>query len=354
VPVSLPINFLMLHRDPVRHQYFIQNQDRDPFFDAAVKGWIVANPVHCRDLIASNNLRPASYEEDYKALEARLGIDFSSLTFAFSHIPLCLHGEHHARQRRRASEFLAARKAALNARIAPAVARHCGAFHREGRIEVMHDTVLPLVLDIISTIIDINVTAGDCPNASLVFDRSIGVNKRRAIAAEIAALREQIASRLGASATDEEIGLRLALLILGKDALIGTLGESLYRLLDAHSGQLLSDIEYPALPPETGVPFIERLALTPVKLGPSNCADGERVRIFLQTFAYQDEPRARSNFFGAGAHACLGRAVSIDIWNAITGFLSKIPLRAKVLSYRPRTSDYVFACPEYLHVELHR
>jgi hypothetical protein len=218
----------------------------------------------------------------------------------------------------------------------------------------MKDTVLPLVLDIISTVIDIDVSAVDCPNASLIFDKSIGVNKRRRIAAEIATLRGLISSRLGVSGTEEDVGLRLALLILGKDALIGTLGESLYRLLEANSGRRLVDIEYPDFPLETGVPFIERLVVTPFKLAACDFAMGDRVRIFLQTFAYAGEPRSRTNFFGAGAHACLGRPISIEIWNAITALLSKVPLRANVVSYSARTSDYVFACPEHLQVELCR
>src|SRR5271166_5677226 len=108
--VQMPVNFLMLHRDPIRHQYFSRKENLEPFFDTVTKTWIIANPSHCRDLIASNNLRPASYAEDYYTLEQRLGIDFSSLTFAFDHIPLCLHGDRHLRSRRRASEFLATRR----------------------------------------------------------------------------------------------------------------------------------------------------------------------------------------------------------------------------------------------------
>jgi cytochrome P450 len=350
--VETSINYLMLHRDPVRHQYFSNKENRDPIFDPVAKAWIVTDPSQSRELIASANLRPVPYAEDYQALEGRLGIDFSSLTFAFNHIPICLHGDRHVRSRRRVSEFLAARKASLNARIPEAVATHFNAFRREGQVEVMEDVVVPLVHDIISTVIDIDISAQDCPNASLVFDKSTGVKKRRRIAAEIASLRELISSRLGPNTTDDDVGLRLALLILGKDALIGTLGESLYRLLEVNAGRQLSDIEYPDFPPETGVPFIERQVVAPFRLADREFAAGDRVRIFLQAFAYAGGPRSRTNFFGSGAHACLGRPVSIEIWNAITALLSGVPLRANVLAYSARTSDYVFACPERLQVEL--
>src|SRR6185312_17235704 len=105
-------------------------------------------------------------------------------------------GDRHARARRRVSEFLASRKTALNARIPDAVATHFNAFRREGRVEIMKDAILPLVLDIISTVIDIDISDVDCQNASLVFDKSISVNKRRNVAAEIATLRDLISGHL--------------------------------------------------------------------------------------------------------------------------------------------------------------
>jgi len=347
-------DFLTLHRCSIRHEYFSANESKGPFFDAGTKTWIITKPSHCKELLASTNLRPASFAENYQTLQQRLGIDFSSLTFTFDYIPLCLHGDRHMRARRRASEFLVARKAALNERIPQAVATHFNALQREGRVEIMDSAVIPSVLDIMSMVVDTDISTMDCRNASLVFDQSIGVNKRRKVEAEIATLRELISCRLGASATEDEVGLRLALVILGKDTLIGTLGESLYRLLELNHGRRLFEIDYPEFPLETGVPIIERVVVTPFKLANCNFASGDRVRILMQTFAYTAEPRNRSNFFGTGAHACLGRPVSMQLWNAITAFLSNVPLLAHVLAYYPRTSDYIFACPERLEIELCR
>ena len=77
-----------------------------------------------------------------------------------------------------------------------------------------------------------------------------------------------------------------------------------------------------------------------------------RLRIFLQALAYAQEPRSRTGFFGAGAHACLGRPLSIEVWRAMTEQLSRVSLRAHIFSYTARTSDYVFTCPEELEVIL--
>ena len=351
--MELSVNFLTLHREPVRHGYFRAHAARDPFFDPVAKAWIVTNPAQCRHLISSSELHPASYEEDYRALNERLGIDFPGLRFAFSHIPLCLHGDRHVRSRRRASEFLAARRPMMSAQIPELIARHFGRLARAGRLELMADVIVPLVHDVISLIVGTDIGSElECRNASVVFDKSIGVTKRRRIDAEIAKLRETIASHLGEDSDEEDTGLRLAFLILGKDALTGTLGESLHRVLEDNPGQRLSDIDYPELPPETGVPYIERHVTAPFEFAGCNFAQGERVRIFLQSFAYQDQEASRTNFFGAGAHACLGRPLSLEIWKGIAAFLSTIPLRASLLTHVPRTSDYVFTCPEQLQVEL--
>jgi hypothetical protein len=219
----------------------------------------------------------------------------------------------------------------------------------------MNDVIVPLVHEFISLIVDIDISSMlDCHHASQIFDRSIGINKRRRIEAEIASLRKLISSRLKENATEEEIGLRIAFLILGKDPLMGTLGESLHRLLEENPGRQLIEIEYPELPAETGVPFIERLVVTPFELAGHEFMKGDRVRIFLQSFAYADNPGSRANFFGAGTHACLGRPLSIEVWKGIVAFLSTVPLRANVLSYAPRTSDYVFTCPEHIRVEMSR
>ena len=166
--MDVPVNILTLHRDAVRHAFFMGNLARNPFFDETAKAWIVTNPAHCKELIASGALRPATYTEDYQVLQHRLGLDFSSMTVAFDAIPLCQHGASHERARRRVSEFLAKRKAALNAAIPDAIDRYFAAMRHEGRVELMAACIDPLVRDIICTVADIDVACvADCAVASV-------------------------------------------------------------------------------------------------------------------------------------------------------------------------------------------
>jgi cytochrome P450 len=347
------LNFLTFHRDNARHELFSNQKTRDPFFDPRTKAWIVTNPSDCRLLISSEKLRPATYAEDYRALSQRFNIDFSALVFAFSHIPLCQHGENHARSRRAASEFLATRRTVVAAQIPKITATHLSAFKREGELEVMSNIIEPMTQEYICLIAGIEIGAAQrLRHVSLIFDRSSGLSKRQAMEAEIAALRELIISRLGQDALEDEVGLRLAYFILGMDPLKGMLGESLHKIFESNAGRRLAEINYPDFPPETGVPFIERLVIRPFNFGNSTFNSGDRVRIFLQSFASEQSDLSRANFFGAGPHACLGRPLSVEIWKGVTSFLSEIQLRASVLSYAPRMSDYVFTCPDQLVLEI--
>lgn len=346
-------NFLTFHRDEARHEFYRNKSMGDPFFDPRTKTWIVTDPSDCRQLISSGKLQPATYAEDYRLLSQRFNINFSALVFAFSYIPLCQHGDRHARSRRMASEFLAARRTVVAERIPEVTARHLSAFKRAGNLEVMSDAIEPMILEYICLIAGIEVEAvHECRHASLIFDRSSGLNKRQAMETEIAALKKAIVLHLGEGAPEDEVGLRLAYVILGMDPLKGMLGESLHAIFESNAGRKLTEIRFPKLPTETGVPFIERIVVIPFGFKDVAFKPGDRVRIFLQSFAAEPSDLSRSSFFGAGRHTCLGRSLSIEIWNGVTSFLSEIPLRASVLSYAPRTSDYVFTCPEELVVEV--
>lgn len=347
-----PYNFLTLHRDEARRQFFAADISRAPFFDPRTKTWIIGNPVDCREIISSDKLIPATYAEDYEALSERFGLDFSSLIFAFHYIPLCLSGERHAHIRMAVGKFLGNRRDVVESRLPEMVARHLARFRREGRIEVMGDIVEPLVHEYTCLIAGIEPEdAKECHRTSQIFDKSSNLNKRKAMEAEVASLRTSIASR-SQGASDEEIGLRLAYFILGKDPLKGTLGSSLHRLLTEWAGSPLSEIEFPNYPPETGVPFIERIVIEPFSHGDTSFEPGNRVRILLQSFSHTQSPLGRSNFFGAGSHACLGRPLSLSFWTSVAAYLSASPMRVTVLSHTPRTTDYVFACPDVLSVDV--
>src|SRR4029079_14000028 len=123
------------------------------------------------------------------------------------------------------------RKRELSERVPEIVASRFNVMRGAGRVEIMQEGIVPLALDIMSIIVGLNVSTANCQSVSAAFDQLININKRRRIAADMATLKKAVESQLGPQASQEDIGLRLALLVLWRDPLVGTLGESLYRLL---------------------------------------------------------------------------------------------------------------------------
>jgi hypothetical protein len=347
------IGYLTFHRSSDRHRQYLAGANR-PIFDTVTNAWIITEPGCCERLLASPDTRPATYSDDYAVLQKRLGIDFSNVLLAFLHIPMCLHDDEHRKARRRVAEHLAARRSDLSAGIENALRVHLKPLQEEGELEVVHQVLEPLILSVTEKITDIPAAvAADCRSVSTIFDKSIGPRKRQRIDAELARMRAAIVFKLGPRLSDDAVGLRLALIILGRDTLLGTLGESLYSVIAANHGRRLNEISYPPVPPETGVPYIERIAVKTFCDQETLFKVGDRLRICLQAFVYSKAPRDGAKIFGVGSHLCLGKALSLDLWKGITCALSKIPLYADIVCHDLRKDDYVFLCPSRLDVRLH-
>lgn len=345
--------YLTFHRSPERHASYRRGANR-PEFDPVIKAWIVTEPSCCERLLASSDTRPATYSDDYSMLEKHLGVDFSNVLLAFLHIPMCLHDDEHRKARRRVAEHLADRRSDLSERMTESLKVHLAPLQQGGEIEIVSQVLEPLILHVTEPLTDVPpAVAAECRAVSTIFDKSIGPRKRQRIDAELGQMRAAIVRKLGLSSSESAIGLRLALSILGRDTLLGTLGESLYSVLDRNQGRRLNEIEYPQIPPETGVPYIERIAVKSFREQETQINAGDRLRLYLQAFAYSQSPVHHPKIFGVGGHLCLGKALSLDLWNGITSSLSEISLYADIVSHDLRKDNYVFLCPSHLTVRLH-
>jgi cytochrome P450 len=307
-------------------------------------------------MLLSPHLLVAPYLAAYQALANRHpDYDFANLVFAFKYIPLCLNSDEHKAARRGIAEYVAARKPALAA-VAPSIVdRWFGTLAAREQIELMADVIEPLVKDVLGELNQIDQDGRALiRSASALFDRMMGAKRRRELDNELAKIRECIRRSIGPLASDGQEGLRLALFILGNDALAGTLGESLHQVFLESRGRLLSEADYPPRPTATGVPFVERIVTAPFEYGGIALRKGDRIRILLQSFQYSGKGADNIRIFGAGIHACLGRQLSLDIWSLITRALSKISARVEILDYALRDDDYVFTYPSRLLIELKR
>ena len=348
------LDLITLHRSAARDTFFPGASQRPPFFDPTIKAWVVTGPRHCEAILLSRHLFVAPYLPAYEDMaKRRLDYAFANLLFAFKYIPLCLNGDEHQIARRRIAEYLGARRGAISAAAPDIVDRWFGRLAALERVELMGDVIEPLVKDVLGVLNQIDEAGRSLiRSASSVFDRMMGAKRRRELDNELAKIREYIRRGLGPDASEDEEGFCLALLILGNDALAGTLGESLHQVFLANRGRRLTEIEYPPTPTATGVPFVERIVSESFEYEGIELRKGDRIRILLQSFQYSDQPADRIRIFGAGLHACLGRQLSLEIWSLITGTLSKITAQAEILDYALRNSDYIFTYPSRLLIGL--
>jgi hypothetical protein len=182
-----------------------------------------------------------------------------------------------------------------------------------------------------------------------MFSETLGIAKRRRLNEEVVACQERIREAFPEDPPARR-GARLAISILGHDALVGTLGLSLHAHLLALGEDPLCARPFPAVPTHTGVPHIRREALADAPLGDNGIRAGETVKVMLDSF--QGMPDAwRQRFFGAGLHLCLGRPLSLAFLAQLSAFLGTLTTRVAVQDFRLRKDD-VFSIPEAFTVEV--
>ncbi len=285
----------------------------------------------------------------YRALGNRLKLDFSAITFALDHIPLNLRGEDHAAQRAEAARLIAEARPGLAAALPGIVARRFGCLAVPGQHELMREAVIPAIDDMTEVLAGLAPGLAADSMISRVFSQKIGVAQRRRMEAELAALIGRV--RAAFPGDDEaRIGVRLALIVLGRDATIGTLARSLAAFFGALDGRPLSAAALPVPPTHTGVPYIDRECVAETTLDGRTFAGGEVLRCRLSGLEGGGDPD-RQRFFGMGAHVCLGRSVALDLFGALRDHLAGLETRVRVTEHAMRDCD-VFVLPERMTVEV--
>lgn len=350
---SRSYNYLTVYRQPERDEFIESARKSGPFFDRVTRAWIVADPDLCRELLSAPALYPAPALEHYRNMPSGFGDQFASVAFAFEHIPLSMYGERHTEARRRASTFIAGRHHAIHAWVADELPEHLQPFKQPGRVELMGEVIKPMVRGLFATLVDTDLPDRlALDSVSQVFDKSIGMSRRITLEADMAQLEAHLREQLG-EMSEDDVGMRLGLLVVGKDALVGTLAESLCQLFRDNADVPLEGISFPKMPHHTAVPFVERIAAAAVSVAGLDLAEGDRVRLVLQTYGHSPASE-HHRYFGAGAHACLGRPLSLELWSTVAASLSKLTSRVRVLDYQLPADSYVFNVPTTFEVEVTR
>lgn len=298
-------------------------------------------------LLQSPDFDVVDYAGRCRTLAARLGIGLEDILFAYAHLPLCLRGSEHLAKRRAVARHVASAQPALFAALPGLVRRHLAMLGQPGRHDVLNGAIRPLVRDVVAAFVGERHDTGAESLMSRVFSAGMGVAKRRRLNDEIAALRAAIAAAQPELSAGD-VGIRVALHILGSDALTGTLANSLAQAVADSSAAGRPLVIGPA-PTRTGVPFVDRQALRDTEHGGRAVARGDTVTARLDVFDGAGEDADR--MFGAGAHVCLGRPVSLRLWSEIRDFVNPLDSRVGLRAFVLRKDD-VFRLPDVFEIEV--
>lgn len=300
-------------------------------------------------VLASPAFAAVPYAARYDALAERLKLDFSAIIFSLSHLPLGLRGLEHAAQRADVARLMAERRGALAAALPGIVARSFACLNVPGEHEVMAAAIVPCVDAVIGEMVGMPPDLAADSLVSRVFSQKIGVAQRRRLEGELARLIARLVEAFPGE-SDERIGSRLTLVVLGRDSLFGTLGNSLRALFDQADGRALSGFRLAVPPSHTGVPYIDREAVADTAVSGRLVENGTVVRCMLDSLEGADDA-ARLRFFGHGAHLCLGRAAALDLFGVLAEHLAGLSARVRVLEVVPRDCD-VFSIPDKFIIEV--
>jgi len=313
-------------------------------WDSSLRCWCIYDAEIITTILKSPDFSVVNYVDIYRSFEERVGMECSTLIRALCHIPLANEGKVHAELRKDLARLVRAELNTAKQHLAIFIPATLANVCRDGsRADLVQDIVRPVADAFFACLLGVNLPIGGERDISVsqIFDRSLSLNRRKAISEQADAIRHAFSAASDQLKTSPDYAL--ALTIIGHDSIVASLGRSLLRVLEDGAGRRLCDVAYPASLPETGVPYTERVAHKDCGVSGINLRAGDRIRLYFDAATPSDGQAAEARpFFGRGRHSCIGEGISIWLWQTLTAELSRLSLRFSVETVRRRKRDYVF------------
>ena len=319
-----------------------------------LRSWCVFDPDIMIAVMKSDDFVVTDYAAGYAKLEQRSGTDWSGLIEAFQFIPLAHEGERHAELRRYFAQLITERSTSAKTAVEEFLTKAVPlVFRARQNAELVQELLRPATDVLFGQLIGAPVpdVAADRPSVSQLFDRSLGLNRRKRLQSSIARLSKTLAKESGLTISTEYAA---ALIILGHNSFLSSIGASLVAVLEEGTAERrLCDLTYSDILPRTGVPYVERVARKDCAISGLNVSTGDRVRLFVDACPARGSAASEAPFFGKGRHLCLGKDLSQFAWRILIQELARVPFRVRIIATRVRPNDYVFNMYERIEVSIH-
>ena len=338
-------NHLLVHRSADKKSFYFDS--KSVFWSGELHCWITCDPVTIEFIQKCAAFRVVDHSGETEKIISRLHIDLSQIARVFQNVPVNVEGEEHALRRRQMAQTLSARTSEGLARFERLAGNLCERYlGRNGSSEVVSEIFEPLVVELAHALSGIELHRNpDFVSPTQIFDKALGLNRRKLINQQIATLRQNACQHL----PEDEIDTAIGLAILGSDTILGSLALSFAERISSNPDVRMRDIAWGDRLTLTAVPFIERQAVEPVEFDDVRIGQGDIVRLFMDRYSF--EPRdSRDAFFGTGRHACIGRAVTQQAWRTLAGVLGQLPSFAHIDTLKLREADCMFLFPREIRV----
>jgi cytochrome P450 len=346
--VEIMENHLLVHRSPQKRAFYLNSEP--VFWSDELHCWITCDPATIEAIQKSLLFRVVDHSGETAKIMSRLRIDLSHIAKVFENVPVNVDGEEHGSRRRKMAKTLSARTGEGLARF-ERMARTLCAQHlgREGNSDLVSDVFEPLVAELAHALSGIELSRHpEFVSPTQVFDKSLGLNRRKLINEQVGLLRQKASENL----PKDEIDTSVALAILGSDTILGSLALSFAERVSSNPSMKMSEIDWGDRLTVTAVPFIERQAARATELGAAHIRQGDIVRLFMDRFTFESW-ETRDAFFGTGRHACIGRAITQQAWRILATIFGTLPLNVRIDSLSLREADCMFLFPREIKVTIY-
>jgi cytochrome P450 len=339
-PLSLPTR-------PDRAAVFAAARGEPPFFDERLKLWVVLDHQTVSALLLDERLIAPELGPALSALEARYGITLPNLRWVANELPLVLNGATHKRARGGLAKILSGDRKSGGSWREPVRDIVRSRLAKAGSIELVRDLLLPIIEAVFGTLAHIDASFEPL-TLTRVFDHYASYAQILAAEEHTGELRRRL-SEAGIPAA--ALGAHAAMIILGKDSLLTSLSEGLIDYLIDSQGRRLDDLSSKEPRLFGGVTVGERIVARAFTSAGARFEEGQRVRLYFQGYGFLDGETERLAMFGAGEHACLGRAHALDVWALLAAEMRASPSTVKSVTFEYLRNS-MFTMPKFINLDL--
>ena len=328
-----------LHSAPDRHSIFAELAPTVWREHDVLRMWVVADPRLIQQILRSPEAELLDLGSILAAVKARFGVELANIEYACSVLPVLVQEDVHVSVRRQFAAFLSGRLAELDAQLPGIVKSSLAPLRGKGRIDIIGQVINPLIQKVFSIFLKSEMPAEFLTlHVTEVLSFKAMVTHLKRLDARIGIVLSHLRAT---TADEEEVGWKFTCLVFGLHTVAMMLVESLITALRGGQGTGQAAAKLPDFPVETGVPVSHRRAKADFEVEGHKFEAGDFIRLQMQALGYSPSSEDHKYIFGAGAHACLGKHVSLRIWDTFRREFDAIGLKARVIDYRLAPSHYI-------------